>query len=334
MMKSFRVFFPFVMVALIIYSCTGDKKTGVTRSSGKTAEMIVSTNSEVRWEGIVGETIRQYFNQDYEVLPQLEPLFEMAHIPLPKLESNKMFRAHHNIFIVNIDDRVSKATIEAKKDLWASPQRVIRITAPSNESFVAFFDEKKKVIYDILMQSEYERLIKTFHSFRDRDIMNKLKSNFGFTMEIPSGFYIATQKEDFMWIRKETKQNSQGLLIYTYDYVDTIAFDVKRILSFRDVMTEEFVPGPSEGSYMIVAEDYSPIISKRIEFNGLFAVETRGLWKLENDFMGGPFINYTFVDERTNKVVTIDGYVYAPNAPKRDLMIQMESLAHSLRFVN
>lgn len=302
------------------------------RSSGKTAEMIVATNSEARWEGLIGDTIRDYFNRDYEVLPQIEPIFELAHIPINKVESNKMFRAHHNIFIVNIDDRVSKATIEAKKDLWAAPQRVIRITAPSDEAFVDFFEEKKDIIYNILMESEYERLIKTFHGFRDREIIAELDSSFKFTMDIPSGFYIATKKNDFMWIRKETRQNSQGLLIYTYDYVDTLAFDKNRILSFRNVITEEFVPGPSEGSFMVVADDYSPIYSKRIDFNGLFAIETRALWKLENDFMGGPFVNYTFVDERSNKVVTIDGYVYAPNAPKRDLMIQIESLAHSLKF--
>jgi hypothetical protein len=112
-----------------------------------------------------------------------------------------------------------------------------------------------------------------------------------------------------------------------------MAFDRARILSFRDVMTEEYIPGPSEGSYMITAIEYAPIITDRIDFNGLFAVETRSLWRLENDFMGGPFVNYTFVDERSNKVVTIDGYVYAPNKPKRDLLIQMEAIAHSIKFV-
>jgi hypothetical protein len=48
--------------------------------------------------------------------------------------------------------------------------------------------------------------------------------------------------------------------------------------------------------------------------------------------MGGPFINYTLVDGKRNKVVTIDGYVYAPSAPKRDMMIQMEALIYSLKF--
>ena len=85
---------------------------------------------------------------------------------------------------------------------------------------------------------------------------------------------------------------------------------------------------------MVVAEDYAPVISERIDFKGMFAVRTKGLWRLEGDFMGGPFVNYTFVDEKRNKVITIDGYVYAPNKPKRDLMIQTETIIHSLTLVD
>ena len=150
-------------------------------------------------------------------------------------------------------------------------------------------------------------------------------------MAFPSGFYVAKKAPEFMWVRKETQHNSQGMIIYSYDFVDTMSFDRSRILSFRNSMTQEYIPGPTEGSYMVVAEEYSPIISKRTEFDKKFAIETRGLWRLEGDFMGGPFVNYTFVDEKTNKVITIDSYVYAPNAPKRDLMIQMEAIAHSFR---
>ena len=324
---------PVLFLAFITYSCGDQKKRGTSsRSSGKTAEMIVATSSENRWEGPVGEVIRGYFNQDYEVLPQVEPLFELAHIPIHKLVDNKMFRAHHNILIVEIDESAKENTIEARKDFWSKPQRIINIKSPSEEDFVAFFNEKKTAIFNILMDSEYERLQKTFHAFRDREIMGAIKNHFGFTLEVPSGFYVATKKAEFMWIRKETQHNSQGLIIYTYDYVDTLAFDQARIISFRNSITEEFIPGPSEGSYMVVAEEYSPILSENIDLAGKFAVETRGLWRLENDFMGGPFVNYTFVNEKNNKVVTIDSYVYAPNKPKRDLLIQLEAIAHSISF--
>lgn len=313
-------------------SCGSPQKGEISRSSGKTAEMLVATSGENRWQGPVGEAIRTFFNQDYEVLPQVEPLMELAHLPISKLTDTKMFKAHHNIFIVEIDETAQDNTIEARKDFWSKPQRIVNIKSPSEEAFLAFFDEKKEAILSILMDSEYERLEKTFYAFRDREIMNTIRDHFGFSLVVPSGFYVATKKAEFMWIRKETQHNSQGLIIYTYDYVDTLAFDQARIISFRNTITEEFVPGPSEGSYMVVAEEYSPLQSKPIDFAGMFAVETRGLWRLENDFMGGPFINYTFVNETTKKVVTIDGYVYAPNKPKRDLQIQLESIAHSINF--
>lgn len=331
-MKRSTIFFSFLVFSIFLISCGTKNERAISRSSGKTAEMLVATNSEARWEGPVGDAIRNYFGQDYEVLPQVEPLFEFAHLPISSLTDNKMFKAHHNILIVEIDENATENTIEARKDFWSKPQRIINIKSPSDEEFVAFFEEKKESVMSIFMDSEYERLQKTFYAFRDRDIMADIKDHFGFSLEVPSGFYVASKKAEFMWIRKETQHNSQGLIIYTYDYTDTLAFDESRIISFKNTITHEFIPGPSEGSYMVVASEYSPILSKPIDFNGMFAIETRGLWRLENDFMGGPFVNYTFVNERNNKVVTIDGYVYAPNKPKRDLLIQLEAIAHSIKF--
>ncbi len=164
--------------------------------------MIISLNNKTKWEGAVGDSIKSFFNREYEVLPQAEPLFEMAFIPIDRLINNKMFKAHHNILIVDIDKKISEIKFEAKKDFWASPQRVIKITAPSDEDFIAYWQEKKESIYRILMDSEYERLNKTFHAFRDRDIQIDIQKAFGFQLEIPSGFYIATNKAGFMWIRK------------------------------------------------------------------------------------------------------------------------------------
>ena len=333
MKRVFQFIFSLLLAGVFI-SCGNNTKTTRSTSSGKTAEMIVVTNSDTIWEGKAGDTIRAFFKQDYEVLPQPEPLFEMSYISMKKFNNTKMFQSHHNIFIVDIDPNVKESVIKVRKDVWASPQYVINITSPSNEDFITFFNEKKKTVLATLMESEYARLINIYKGFRDRDIINSLRENFKLSMEVPSGFYIAKEFADFAWIRKETKHNSQALMIYTYDFVDTMTFDPSRIISFRNALTEEYIPGPSEGSYMVVAREYSPVISERIDFNGMFAVRTKGLWRLEGDFMGGPFVNYTFVDEKRNKVITIDGYVYAPNKPKRDLMIQTEAIIHSLKLVD
>ncbi len=330
-MNRIFIYLSFICFAILLVSCQDDGSYK-PNSSGKTAEMIVVTTNDAKWDSPVGDTIRSFFEQQFDVLPQPEPLFEMSNIPAASFEETAMYHSHHNVFIIDIDKNLKKASFEVRKDEWARPQTVIMLHAPTEEAFYAYFNETGKAIVSLLMKSERERLQNTFSKFKDAEVIDELKNHFKLTIELPSGFYIAKKTADFMWIRKETPKISQGIMIYTYDFLDTIAFDVARITSFRNSMTEEYIPGPSEGSFMTVSEEYLPVISSKIDFNGRFAVETRGLWKLENDFMGGPFVNYTLVDEKRNKVITLDGYVYAPNAPKRDLMIQMEALIYSLKF--
>jgi hypothetical protein len=328
-----RIIFHFILFLSLLALTSCNEGTGSKpNSSGKTAEMIVVTSNQAKWESPAGDTVRSFFNRDFEVLPQPEPLFELAHIPLATFDETPMFQSHHNILIIDIDQELKNARIDIRKDEWAAPQTVIQISAPTEEEWIAFFNESGSIVLSLLQKSERERLINTFNKFRDAEVRDEVKNIFHFTIELPSGFYVAKKTTGFAWIRKETPKTSQGVMIYTYDFLDTVAFDPARIIAFRNSMTEEYIPGPSEGSFMTVSEEYLPITSKKIDFNGLFAVETRGLWKLENDFMGGPFISFTLVDEKRNKVITIDGYVYAPNAPKRDLMIQMEALIYSLKF--
>jgi hypothetical protein len=49
---------------------------------------------------------------------------------------------------------------------------------------------------------------------------------------------------------------------------------------------------------MITEDSYSPYLF-HINLNGKEAYETKGTWELKNDYMSGPFINYTIID-RTN----------------------------------
>ena len=56
---------------------------------------------------------------------------------------------------------------------------------------------------------------------------------------------------------------------------------------------------------------------------------------MHGDFLLGPFVSYTTVDTDTNRVFTLDCYVYAPdlNKPrKRNYMRGLEHLLYSVRF--
>ncbi len=331
-MKQTAFLISAIITILFLNSCNDTKKKMALRSSGKTSELIVVTNNQTQWEENIGDSIRAFYQQEYKILPQPEPIFNLVNVPMASFMDSKMFRTHHNVLIVDIKKGAKKTEMEARKDYWASPQRVIKITAPSREASLKYFEENKETILGIQMQSERERIYSLFKAFRDLTLREDIHKAFEFTFEIPKGFYIAKKYSNFAWLRKETKNNSQGIMIYTYDFTDTTAFNPTRIISYRDSLTKEFVPGPTESSYMAVSKIYVQPEFKKINFLGMYAIETRCLWKVENDFMGGPFMSYTFVDEKRNRVITLDGYVYAPNAPKRDLMIQLESIFYSLKL--
>ena len=96
-------------------------------------------------------------------------------------------------------------------------------------------------------------------------------------------------------------------------------------------MMKKHIPGPTKGSYMST-DMIAPVVAKQYEVDGCYAIELRGLWKLENDFMGGPFVNLSVLDQKNNRIVCVDGYVYAPGEDKRNLIRQVEAIMHTLSF--
>ena len=67
---------------------------------------------------------------------------------------------------------------------------------------------------------------------------------------------------------------------------------------------------------------------------GRYYAELRGLWRLEGDFMGGPFVSLSTVDEVRNRIVTVEGYVYSPKKDKRNFLRQVEAILYTLDFIN
>ena len=53
---------------------------------------------------------------------------------------------------------------------------------------------------------------------------------------------------------------------------------------------------------------------------------------MKNGFMGGPYINYSMVDEKRNRVICIDGYVYCPKFDKREYLREQEALIKTITF--
>ena len=94
------------------------------------------------------------------------------------------------------------------------------------------------------------------------------------------------------------------------------------------------VKGRVPNSFMTTAKDQvRPIESKSLINKTNYILETRGSWRVINDRMGGAFISIAVHDPAQNRIVTIEGNVYAPNFSKRELIRQMESIIYSYKFI-
>ena len=69
------------------------------------------------------------------------------------------------------------------------------------------------------------------------------------------------------------------------------------------------------------------------EYDGKhYAMLIKGLWTVENDFMAGPFVLNVVLDQKSNRVIYMMGYVYAPDEEKRNKLRQVESIIFSMKL--
>lgn len=323
--------FLFTLLTIVICFSSCEKRTDRSdkvRSIGNTSEVLVVVENEQQWENGIGKAIREYLGKDQYGLNQPEPIFSLAH--LQKQSFNDLFQKHRNIILVEIDESVKSPKFEFYEDHWSKPQKVFRIIAPSAESFKTIFEERAETIRLSFNQAERERIMSVFRTTSPNKVTKTVLEKFGLKMVIPREYYVATDKDGFLWIRKEALDFSQGLVIISEPYQDTAQFSNESIVSRINRYQEQYIPGELEGTFMTTDKSYVEPQSELIsDFMENYTIETRGLWTVEGDFMGGPFISYTFVDPNTNNIITMMGYVYKPNKEKRDLLRQLESILYS-----
>lgn len=326
------LFILMALALLVVSSCT-DRGNGPRkdRSAGGTSEILVVTQNEDQWNGMIGDSIRAFFLQAQYGLPQPEAINKLSQINVNGFSD--MFKKHKCILLVEINPNLKETVVETGEDLWAAPQRVVKIVAPSRAAWCETFDKQKeayKVMYD---QVERARILSVLRPSNDTKVTQRIKAKFGFDMTVPSGFFISKEEDDFMWIRKELEKNSFGIFIYTVPYKDTLQLEWDNLITVRDHMLQRYVPGPSAGSFMTTEKEFVPPMLKYIStFPTGFAAEMRGMWCLVGDYMAGPFVSYTFPDTRTGNLVTLEGYVYYPNHDKRDDLLQVQSLLYSVKM--
>ncbi len=331
-MKNISLFLLMSISMILLTTCVSkEKETAIPGSVGKISEMIVVANKPV-WEGVLGDTVKEYFGRPYPWLNQMEPLFDIVTVEHNDL--NKTLRKHRNILLFVVDKNIQIPKVTKENDKWSSPQTVIEVVANTVDGLIEIFVERKEEINRLFCESEIVRLKKIWVEQRDIKQSEEIESFLNINVVVPKGYWIAGKKGRTVWVRKQLKHLDQetGFTITEIPYTDTNQFNLQEILSLRDSILKINVPVQTAEAYMGTEYEFMPE-SQIMELDKKFAVETRGFWKSINSFMGGgPFINYMIHDSKQDRLIMFDAYVFRPNEEKRDLIRQMESLAHTISF--
>lgn len=331
-MKKFQLITLTIATIAILFSCT-NKKTGQSkdRSVGGTSEVLLVTQNDEQWNGSIGQAVRDFFEEDQYGLPQPEKTFRVAHINANAL--NDMFKKHRNLIIAEIVPELPNPIIESQYDWQSAPQYAIRIKAKDIDTWLKIFDNQKDELKTIFDKNERARFMDFFRPMINTKVVETLKATYGFTMTVPEGYYVATNKDYCTWLRKEEADKSFGLIIYQLPYKNTADMSEERLVTVCDSVLQKYIPGPADGSYMALDKEFmKPIFEIIPDFPAGYAVEMRGQWNTVGEFMGGPYVAYTIINPDATKLITVMGYIYYPNKPKRDLLRQLETMIWSLKF--
>jgi len=341
------VLFLIILPLICFFSCS--RKDGLTlndkskkeenpknlpSSGGKTLEMILVIPNKV-YKGELKDSIGDYFLKACPGLAQREPLFDIVQMESKQFFSSEMFQKHRNVLIIDYSEKNKENSISQNIDYKSFPQAYFQIIANNKDSLYYMIRHYQTTIISKYYENEHRRVFSAFKKLENIEASKKLETTFKFSMVFSNEYSIAIFNDEFAWFKKDyiskTKQRTLNIMVYKTPYLDEKMFKEENIIDLRNKIAKKYIKGPSPGSYMGTETSF-PYTRKLVNINGQILIETRGLWRLFNDFMGGSFVNYCFLDKTNNQFVMIDCFLYAPNQNKRDELMQLESIVYSLKL--
>ena len=313
---------------------SGKKKKSVLTptSAGAPYEMLLVAAEDDFYSGAV-DSLYAILTDDVVGIAQSEPCFKVSRITQNNL--SKTLRLCRNIIIIKIDPGMySKCKFKFSRDVYAAPQIVMTIQAPNAQKFKNFVMDNRDAIVEFFTKAELNRQCTLLKDDHQPHIREQVKKMFGCDIWAPTDLTDITTGRNFLWAHcekfvKKVEQNL-NLVIYSYPYRDPKTFTEEYFIRKRDSVMRANIPGPREGQYMMTTKGFTIVTEEAV--HGQYAQIVRGLWNVKDYDMGGPFVSVSRVDEKNQRVVVAEAFVYYPNQPKRNVLKRLEAALYTLRL--
>ncbi len=351
----------FLLVLPLFFSCSNDTTPPALKAKPKGLGSMNTINvicDQDVWDGLVGDSLDFYLAGAFPIMPRPEEVFDLKHYTPEKVRTEAVLTELRTYLIIaNTSDEESLMTEMVKKDLgearfqksfeekkahtsigynkWATGQMLIYLFASSEETIM----NNIKNAFPIIQQKvlEHDKGVLDAYVYAKGEnvgLTAKLKEDFGLEMKVPLDFKVVKEvpEEKMIWFRKDTKDAQLFAFLKQMDYKGPEQLSIEKAKLFSNDFGKRYVSTDEPGSYLLLNDVDLPMLEYVKDINGNYAKEFRGIWEMENDFMGGPFVDYFIVDEERSKLYFIMLYVFSPGKKKRNLIQGLDHMINTIEF--
>lgn len=220
--------------------------------------------------------------------------------------------------------RQGKSAVTWKKDIWAQDQLLMVVTGKDPENVIDNLWLSSDQLYAALEESVLNSIKTRVYSFGEREnVTQELAQKYGWRVDVPFGYRILEEYPDSGFVVLAKDNPNRWLSVYWEEGVHPDQITDEWCIQKRDEITGRFFGGDR-----IVPGEVQ--VSQR-EFSGQLAMVLQGVWENQQEWKGGPFKSYAFLDTNHNRFYFIDIGLYAPNKDKMPYIRQVDLVAHTFK---
>lgn len=333
-MKTLSAFAVSCFILIGISSCNKPNPAAnlsamMKKATGWPYEVLVVMDKNV-WKGEAGQIIREELTMPVPALPQSEPSLRVSYSEPSGF--NSFLRYVRNILLVDINpDLYTKVSVHKMRDKWSSGQYIVRLTAPSSSALSEYVLLHDRSLVNYFEQAEQNRRIAMLSRTHSSWIAKRLQDNLGVSLFVPEEMSAYKDTSDFFWVSNNAVKGRSDIVVYSFPYSGSAKPTAELLISKRDSVLRKNVPGAFPGSYMTTEKRFPPAYEQLAD-GGKNCCVLRGLWDMEGDKMGGPFVSYAYHDKANSRILVAEGFVFAPESKKANLMRQLEASLLTVSF--
>ena len=319
----------FILVsAILLTACDSTDSTFKRSVVGNPYEVLVVCTQEF-WDSPAGQALEEVLDTDIPGLPQSERSFRISRTE----QLSNLTKPFRNIINVDIDNRLYSRTLcKFSNDVFAKSQVIMTIQSPSRDELEQYLKENANVVIDFFNAVELNRQIENLKGKHNISALETVKELFECELMIPTEMSGEKRGENFVWLSDFNSVHPEILsfVMYSYPYTSANNFSLNNYIQKRDSVMKVNMPGGKPGQYIQTEKDYVSITET--SHRDRYLQITRGLWYMENDMMGGPFVSHSVVDEMNNRVIVVEAFVYAAGQKKGKFIRKLEASLYTLKL--